>query len=52
VLSPIGIKKSASPGKTAVKNFQVLDPVCNEGAFSGLDTLKVEIGADGGIYQL
>lgn len=33
VLSPIEIKKSASPGKAAIKNFKVLEPA-----------LKVEIG--------
>lgn len=44
VLSPIEIKKTASPGKTAVKNFHVLEPVTREGAFEGLDSLKVKIG--------
>lgn len=44
VLSPIEIKKAASPGKTAVKNFQVLDRVCEADTFGGLETLKVEIG--------
>ena len=43
-LSPIEIKKAASPGKTAVKNFDVLEPVTREGAFEGLESLKVEIG--------
>lgn len=32
-LSPIEIKKAASPGKTAVKNFNVLGPVTREGTF-------------------
>lgn len=44
VLSPVEIKKAASPGKAAVKNFRVLDPVGAERAFDGLKTLKVEIG--------
>lgn len=44
VLSPIEIKKSASPGKTAIKNFNVLAPVTKELAFGGLESLKVEIG--------
>lgn len=44
VLSPIEIKKAASPGKAAIKNFHVLDSVRAEGTFSGLETLKVEIG--------
>lgn len=41
VLSPIEVKKAASPGKKAVRNFNVLDPVARGG---GLDSLKVEIG--------
>lgn len=44
VLSPIEIKKAASPGKTAIKNFNVLEPVTREGSFGGLESLKVEIG--------
>ena len=44
VLSPIEIKKAASPGKTAIKNFDVLKPVTQAGAFDGLESLKVEIG--------
>lgn len=44
VLSPIEIKKAASPGRTAVKNFRVLDPVSTAEPFGGLETLKVEIG--------
>lgn len=43
-LSPIEIKKSASPGKTAIKNFDVLKPVTQNSTFSGLETLKVDIG--------
>ncbi len=44
VLSPIEIKKAASPGKTAIKNFNVLEPVTREESFGGLESLKVEIG--------
>ncbi len=44
VLSPIEIKKAASPGKAAIKNFNVLEPVTREEAFGGLESLKVEIG--------
>ena len=44
VVSPIEIKKSASPGKEAIKNFTVLEPASREEAFEGLETLKVEIG--------
>ncbi len=38
VLSPVEIKKAASPGKAAVKNFRVLDPV---GAERALDRKSV-----------
>ena len=44
VLSPIEIKKAASPGKTAIKNFDVLEPVTRAEAFGGLESLRVEIG--------
>ena len=44
VLSPIEIKKSASPGKAAIKNFKVLEPAAHEEKFDGLESLKVEIG--------
>ena len=44
MLSPIEIKKSASPEKTAIKNFNILEPVTKESAFGGLESLKVEIG--------
>lgn len=44
VLSPIEIKKAASPGRNAIKNFRVLDPVSTAGTFGGVGTLKVEIG--------
>lgn len=43
ILSPIEIKKAASPGKAAIKNFRVLEPV-SKAAFEELETLKVEIG--------
>lgn len=38
------IKKAASPGKTAVKNFRVLEPVNKADTFDGLETPKTEIG--------
>lgn len=44
ILSPIEVKKAASPGKNAIKNFHVLNPVCTADAFGELETLKVEIG--------
>ena len=44
MLSPIEIKKSALPGKTAIKNFKVLEPIAKESVFGGLESLKVEIG--------
>lgn len=43
-LYPIEIKKAASPGVTAIKNFRVLEPVTEETAFQGIETLKTEIG--------
>ncbi len=43
-LSPIEIKKAASPGKAAIKNFRVLAPAAQEETFAGLDSLKVRIG--------
>lgn len=43
-LFPIEMKKAASPGKAAVKNFSVLEPVTREEPFGGMDSLKVEIG--------
>ena len=43
-MSPIEIKKAASPGRNAVKNFCVLDPVDTAGTFDGVETLKVAIG--------
>lgn len=44
VLSPVEIKKAASPGKSAIKNFRVLDAVSKETTFEGLEILKTEIG--------
>lgn len=44
ILSPIEIKKAASPGKIAIKNFKVLEPVARAEAFGGLGSLKAEIG--------
>ena len=44
ILSPIEIKKSASPGKAAIKNFRVLEPITTEPAHAGLESSKVEIG--------
>ena len=44
ILSPVEIKKSASPGKAAIKNFKVLEPITTEPAHAGLESLKVEIG--------
>ena len=44
ILSPIEIKKAASPGKAAIKNFSVLETVTGEEHFGGIEALKVEIG--------
>lgn len=44
ILSPIEIKKAASPGTASIKNFRVLDPVSTSKTFDNLETLKVEIG--------
>lgn len=44
VLFPIEIKKAASPGKAAIKNFHVLEPVTQKKNFGELESLKVEIG--------
>ncbi|MCM1170942.1 MAG: ATP-binding protein [Clostridium sp.] len=43
-LFPIEIKKSASPGKAAIKNFRVLEPVTRSDTFNDLESLKIEIG--------
>ncbi len=44
-LYPIEIKKSASPGKNAINNFNVLNPVTEPEKFCELDDYKVEIGS-------
>lgn len=44
-LFPVEIKKAASPGKAAVKNFKVLEPVQEPERFGGMSELKVNIGA-------
>lgn len=41
---PIEIKKAASPGKTAIKNFRVLAPVEAPEKFGGIEQLKASIG--------
>lgn len=41
---PIEIKKAASPGRDAVKNFSVLSPLCAPERFGAMRELKVEIG--------
>jgi len=43
-LYPIEVKKSASPGKVAIKNFDVLKPVTEPEKFGGLAELKTQIG--------
>ncbi|MCL2661939.1 MAG: ATP-binding protein [Oscillospiraceae bacterium] len=43
-LYPIEIKKSASPGKDAVKHFKVLNPVTVPTLLGELEQYKVEIG--------
>lgn len=42
-LSPIEIKKAASPGKAAIKNFKVLEPVQQPEKFGNINELKVTI---------
>ncbi|MCI8646805.1 MAG: ATP-binding protein [Firmicutes bacterium] len=44
ILSPVEIKKAASPGKSATKNFHVLKPARTAETSGGLESLKVEIG--------
>lgn len=43
-LSPIEIKKAASPGAVAIKNFSVLNPVEEPEKFGGIKELKVNVG--------
>ena len=44
-LYPIEIKKSASPGKDAVKHFKALNPVTEPERFGELEQYKTEIGS-------
>ena len=41
---PIEIKKAASPGKMAVKNFHALEPLKSPEQFGELSALKVNVG--------
>ena len=43
-LFPIEIKKAASPGKAAIKNFHVLNPVQETEKFGAVNELKTNIG--------
>lgn len=43
-ISPIEIKKAASPGKSAIKNFSVLVPLAKDNTFNSLGSLKIEVG--------
>jgi hypothetical protein len=43
-LYPIEIKKSASPGKDAIKHFKALNPVSEPERFGELEQYKTEIG--------
>ena len=43
-LYPVEIKKSASPGRAAVKHFQVLEPVTDPERFGEMAQMKVHIG--------
>ncbi len=43
-ISPIEIKKAASPGATAIKNFSVLNPIEEPEKFGGIKELKVNVG--------
>ena len=44
IVYPIEIKKAASPGKTAIENFNVLGPIETPERFGGMSELKVDIG--------
>lgn len=48
VVHPIEVKKAASPGKTAIKNFNALSPLEAAGdaddAFKGVESLKTSVG--------
>lgn len=41
---PIEVKKAVSPGKEAIKNFNVLTPISDPSLFNGIDALKTNIG--------
>ncbi len=41
---PIEIKKTASPGRTAIKNFKALNPILEPKKFSTFIDLKTDIG--------
>ena len=47
ILTPIEVKKAASPGRTAVKNFKALEPVKEPEKFAGVSQLKTEVGTGG-----
>ncbi len=44
ILFPIEIKKTASPGRTAIKNFKALNPILEPKKFSTFIDLKTDIG--------
>ncbi len=44
-LFPVEVKKSASPGREAVRNFHVLDPLEQNGRSDAMQDLKVGIGS-------
>lgn len=41
---PIEVKKAASPGKDAIKNFGILSPITTPEKFEGIYELKTDIG--------
>ena len=41
---PLEIKKAVSPGKDAIKNFKVLNPITDVALFNGIKALKTDIG--------
>ncbi len=43
-INPIEIKKAASPGKTAIKNFSAIDPVAEPEKFGEMKERKIDIG--------
>ena len=45
VLYPVEIKKSASPGREAIKHFKVLEPLSHPEKSNNLSQLKTEIGS-------